>query len=114
MAVEQGVVAFPPEEPLPSTFLYATPVASQPSSTPWSSPIGPPEASAPPPENRQASASLPPLEEDEEESFWRLTQDHGDLFDQLGQEAEKEAEAEEGPPAEDHGASSDSDYYWNE
>ena len=53
-------------------------------------------------------------EEDEEESFWRLTQDHGDLFDQLGQEAEKEAEAEEGPPAEDHGASSDSDYYWNE
>ncbi|TBU66060.1 hypothetical protein BD310DRAFT_803211 [Dichomitus squalens] len=111
--LEQGVVAFTPEEPPPSTFLYALPAASQPSSTPWSSQIAPPHTTAPTPGIVQAPD--PPVEEeDEEESLWRLTQDHGDLFDQMGQEAEKEAEAEEGPPAEDHGASSDSDYYWNE
>ena len=53
-------------------------------------------------------------EEDDEASLWRLTQEQGDLFDQLAKEEEKEVEAEEGPPAEDHDASSDSDFYWNE
>nr|VWO98789.1 Serine/threonine-protein phosphatase 2A 56 kDa regulatory subunit [Ganoderma boninense] len=113
--LEQGLVAFPPEEPPPSTFLYASPVASQRSGTPWSSQVGgqpAPNSPAGPPDERLIAAAVE--EEDEEESLWRLTQEQGDLFDQLAQEEEKAVEAEEGPPAEDHGASSDSDFYWDD
>ncbi|PIL23793.1 hypothetical protein GSI_13544 [Ganoderma sinense ZZ0214-1] len=113
--LEQGLVAFPPEEPPPSTFLYASPAASQTSSTTWSSQAGVPlvpNLHPRPPDERSVTAAVE--EEDEEESLWRLTQEQGDLFDQLAQEEEKAVEAEEGPPAEDHGASSDSDFYWDD
>lgn len=115
--LEQGLVAFPSEEPPPSTFLYASPVTSQTSGTPWSSQVGGPPAPLPSPvaiAGRTVSVAAAVGEEDEEESLWRLTQEQGDLFDQLAQEEEKAVEAEEGPPAEDHGASSDSDLYWDD
>ncbi|KAI1787944.1 hypothetical protein LXA43DRAFT_895572 [Ganoderma leucocontextum] len=113
--LEQGVVAFPPEEAPPSTFLYASPAASQSSNTPWSSQVGGSPAPLPASVSTAGRTVVAAVEEeDEEESLWRLTQEHGDLFDQLAQETEKEVEAEEGPPAEDHGASSDSDFYWND
>lgn len=117
--LERGIVAFPPEEPPPSTFLYASSVASQSGGTPWSSQVGDALARAHAPALSAAGATAPPAvamveEEDDEESLWRLAQEQGGLFDQLDQELDKEVEGEEGPPAEDCSASTDSDFYWND
>ncbi|KAM5539092.1 hypothetical protein V8D89_007315 [Ganoderma adspersum] len=82
--LEQGLVAFPPEEAPPSTFLYASPVASQTSGTPWSSQVDGPPAPLPTPvatAGRTVTVAAAVEEEDEEESLWRLTQEQGDLFD---------------------------------
>ncbi|KAI0807241.1 P-loop containing nucleoside triphosphate hydrolase protein [Fomes fomentarius] len=97
--LEQGVVALVPEDPLPSTFLYATSTpggVSPRSRHSLSNVIGPPLPLPTPPPQAAASA----MEDDEDEMFWELTQDQAELFDALPDQAlrSEEEAAEEGPP----------------